>query len=212
VYSIGTTGQDWVNLISQGGGKKYTITVSQSKSSDTMSQSWAKANASYNAVFWSVEASGSWQKLDIDQSDQSVEATIDMTATLILAPPGAWYDGGYMKTLAGNDGSFFPPWTPKGGSSPVFGQNGLLQTMITGLVAVYQPSVTITMSASTYNRAFQQFEASTGVRIGPFTFGGSGGHEANAVKKAASNGAFTAQSTATYPFILGVTVATPGLD
>jgi hypothetical protein len=210
-YTIGTTGQDWVNLLSQGGGNKLSISVSQSKSSDNMSKSWASANASYNAVFWSVEINGSWEKLDIDQSDQSVEATIDMTVTNIQVSPGVWYDGAYMKTLAGN-GQFFSPWTAKGGSSPIFGQNGLLQTMITGFVAAYQPSFTITMSASTYNQASQKFQAATGVRIGPFTFGGSGGHESNAVKKSASNGVFTGQSTATYPFIIGVTVATPGLD
>ncbi len=210
-YTIGTTGQDWINQLSQGGGKKISISVSQSQSSDNMSKSWAKANASVSEVFWSVEAGGSWEKLDIDQSDQSVQATIDMTATDIQVKPGAWYDGGYMKTLAGS-GSFFTPWTAKGGASPVFGEGGLLPLMITGFVAAYQPSVTITMSASTYKRAQQKFEASTGIRVGPFNFGGSGGHEANSVNKSASNGTFTAKSTATYPFIIGVTVAMPGLD
>ena len=208
-FTLGTTGQDWIALLTQGGGNQLSISVSQSKSSNNMSNSWAKANASVGEVFWSVEASGGWSKLDIDNSDQSVEAQIDMTATFVQVTPGQWYDGGYMKTLAGQ-GNFFSPWTAKGGSSPIFGEGGLLPLMITGLVAAYQPSFTITMSQNTYTQAKQQFDAAAGVRIGPFTFGGSGGHETDTVNKSSSNGSFTGKSTATYPFIIGVTVAMPG--
>ena len=104
-----------------------------------MTNSWAKANASIEQVFWAVEASGGWSKLNIDNSDQSVEAQIDLTTTFVQVTPGQWYNSGYMKTLAGQ-GNFFSPWTAKGGSSPVFGEDGLLPVMITGLIAAYQPS------------------------------------------------------------------------
>ena len=66
------------------------------------------------------------------------------------------------------------------------------------------------MSQNTYSQAKQRFDAALGVRIGPFTFGGSGGHESNTVNKSSSNSSFTGKSTATYPFIIGVTVAMPG--
>ena len=149
-----------------GGRNQLSISVSQAKSSDNMTKSWAGAKASIDQVFWSVEASGSWSKLNIDNSDQAVEAQIDMTAAFVQVTPGQWYDGGYMKTLAGQ-GNFFSPWTAKGGSSPVFGEGGLLPVMITGLAVAYQPSFTITMSQNTYNQAQQQFDAALGVRARP---------------------------------------------
>ncbi len=84
--------------------------------------------------------------------------------------------------------------------------------IITGLVVAHQPSFTITMRQNTCNQTKQQFGAATGVRIGPFCFGGSGGHASNTVDKTASNGTFTGKSTATYPVIIGVTLAMPGLE
>ncbi|MGB6230330.1 MAG: hypothetical protein WBF53_09420, partial [Litorimonas sp.] len=199
VFSVGTTGQDWVALLSQGGGDKRTITVSQSKSSDNMSKSWAKADTKVSGWFWSVEISGRWEQLDIDQSDASVSATIEMTTTQVDVTPGDWFDGGYLKTLKGQ-GNFFPPWQATGGASPAFGEGGLLPLQIRQLIVAYQPSFTISMAQSTYNRALKQFQAATNVRIGPFTFAGSGGHTSDKVNTTASNGQFTGKSTATYPF------------
>ena len=211
VYSIGQTGQGWVALLSKGGGNKYSVSVSQSKSSDNMTKSWAKAHAEVSEWFWSVEVSGSWEKLDIDNSDQSVTAQIEFDSTQVDVTPGQWYDGGYLKTLKAQ-GNFFSPWSATGGASPVFGEGGLLALRITQLIVAYQPSFTITMSQDTYNRAKQQFEAATNVRIGPFTFGGSGGHGSDAVNTTASNGTFSGQSTATYPFIIGFGIAMPGFE
>lgn len=211
VYSIGTTGQDWVALLSQGGGNTVTINVDQSMSSDNMTKSWAKAQAKVSGWFWSVEVDGSWEKLDIDESDNSVTAAIQMTTTQVDVTPGAWYDGGYLKTLKGQS-SFFPPWQATGGGSPVFGEGGLLPLEVKQLIVAYQPSFSISMSQSTYKRALQQFQAATNVRIGPFTFAGSGGHTDDKVNTSASNGTFTGKSTATYPFIVGLGVASPGLS
>lgn len=210
-FNIGTTGQNWVALLSQGGGNKISISVSQSASTYDYSKTWAGGNAGYDRIFWGVNVGGSWQKWNVDQSDRSVEATIEMTATQVPVTAGAWYNGGYMKTLAGQ-GTFFSPWTPTGPASPVFGKGGLLPLEVVGLVAAYQPSFEITMSQSTFSQAVEQFNASVGIRIGPFSFGGSGGHETNTVKKTASNGVFSGQSTATYPFIIGVLIAQPGLS
>jgi len=210
-FSIGTTGQDWVALLSQGGGNQVTVDLSQSASSYDYSKSWAGGNASYDRWFWSVNVGGSWSQWNVDESDQSVQATISFTTTQVLVTAGQWYNGGYLKSLAGQN-TFFSPWTSTGGSSPIFGQGGLLPLQVVGLIAAYQPSFSITMSQSSFSQAVQQFNASAGVRIGPFKFGGSGGHETNTVTKSASGTSFTGKSTATYPFIIGVLVAQPGLS
>jgi|SRR5579872_6442958 len=209
-FSFGS-GQDWVNLLSQGGGNKVTISVGQGESSYDFSNSWAGGNASTGGFFWGIEASGSWQKWDIDQQDQSVSATITLTTTTVPVGVGSWYNGSFLKTLEG-DKQWFSPWTSTGGTSPIFGQNGLLPLQIVSLVAGYQPSYEITMQANTYKQYFEHYEASGGIRIGPFRFGGSADHESNTIQRTDSTTTFAGQSTATYPFLMGVILASPGIS
>jgi hypothetical protein len=209
-FSVGS-GQDWVNLLSQGGGNKVNISVGQGASSFDFSKSWAGGNASTGGFFWGIEGGGAWQKWDIDQQDQSVSANITLTTTVVPVGVGNWYNGSFLKTLEGNS-QWFKPWTSTGGTSPIFGQNGLLPLQIVSLVAGYQPSYEITMQASTYQQHFEHYEASGGIRIGPFRFGGSGGHETNTIKRTDSATTFAGQSTATYPFLMGVVLASPGIS
>ncbi|WP_152185214.1 hypothetical protein [Segeticoccus rhizosphaerae] len=211
-YSMSTSsGQDWVNLLSQGGGNQVTIKIGQGQGSYDFSKSWAGGNASVDSFFWGVSAGGSWQKWDLDESDQSVSATINLTATKVMVSPGNWYNGGYLKTLAGT-GEFYSPWTATGGASPIFGKGGLLPLQVVALVAGYQPSYEITMSASTYSQHVEKYEASAGIRIGPFRFGGSGGHESNTIERGDSTTSFKGKSTATYPFLMGIVTAQPGIS
>lgn len=208
-FALGTTGQDWVALLTQGGGNEVNVKVGQSQSSYDFSKSWAGGNASYDRFFWGINAGGSWQKWNINESDQSVSAQINFTATTVQIMPGVWYDSGYLKTLRGQ-GNFFSPWTATGGSSPIFGKGGLLPLQVVGLIAGYQPEYEITMDSSTYAQQYQRYEASAGIRIGPFSFGGSGGHESNTIEKQSSSTTFIGKSTATYPFLMGVLTAEPG--
>lgn len=211
-YSIGTSGQDWVALLSKGTNSS-TLTLDASKSTYDFSHSWAGGNASFDRVFWAINAGGSWDSMDLSESDQSVKATITLKASTLVpvTPAGEWYDSGYLRKLGSDPNAFNTPFTPTGGSSPVFGEKGLLPARITQLVVGYQPSFEITMSQSTFDQHKDKFNASLGIRIGPFSFGGSGGHETNKWTKAASGTTFKGASTATYPFIMGVTVANPGL-
>lgn len=210
-YSMSTpNGQDWVALLSQGGGNEISISVGQSQESYDFTKSWAGGNAKSNHFFWEINAGGSWQKWDINESDQSVSAKVTFTATTVSTNPGSWYDGGYMKTLAGQ-GNFFSPWTATG-PVPVFGEGGVLPLQVTGLVAGYQPEYEITMDANTYSQQFEKYQASAGIRIGPFSFGGNGGHESNTIRKDSSSTTFKGKSTATYPFLMGILTAEPGLQ
>lgn len=211
-YSMSTAnGQDWVALLSQGGGNHVTIKLGQSQGTYDFTKSWAGANASYDRVFWGIDVGGSWENWDLSESDRSVSAQIELTTTLVTVQPGAWYNGGYLRTLRGQ-GNFFSPWTATGGPSPIFGEGGLLPLQVVGLVAGYQPSYEITMDASTYSEQYTKYEATAGIRIGPFRFGGSGGHESDTIAKSSSSTSFTGKSTATYPFLMGILTAQPGLS
>jgi hypothetical protein len=50
------------------------------------------------------------------------------------------------------------------------------------------------------------------VRIGPFTFGGSGGHTSEFTKSTAMANTFSGSSTSLNPQIIGVIVSFPGTN
>jgi hypothetical protein len=81
-----------------------------------------------------------------------------------------------------------------------------MNLMKTGMFVAYQPKIGITLSQSAYNEFYQTWKASTGIRIGPFTFGGSTGSTENTWKKSESGLTLSADSTSNTPVIFGITV------
>ncbi len=214
-FNISTDSQKWRQQLTNGTIGEKTISLSASKSDSSINKSWAGASTSVSTFFWSAYASGSWSNTDISESDDSVEATVTLkSATNVLVSPGDWYDGGFMKQLAtaGNSGTGYQilkPYTADG-SHGLFGKSGLCSTMITGLVVAYKPSFSVTMKSSTYKKHEQSIEAAAGFRIGPFSFGGSGGHYSQNVSTTGNTTTLTGGSTSDDPVILGVTVGFPG--
>jgi hypothetical protein len=214
-FSISTDSQTWRQQLTDGTIGEKTISLSASKSDDSITKSWAGASMSVSSFFWGAYASGSWSKTDISESDDSVEATITLkSATHVLITPGDWYDGGFMKQLAtsGNSGSGYDILQPYSadGAQALFGKDGLCSTMVTGLVVAYKPSFSVTMKSSTYQRHEQEIKAAAGFRIGPFSFGGSGGHYSQNISTTGNTTTLTGGSTSDDPVILGVTVGFPG--
>lgn len=221
-FNIGTTGEDIRAKLSTGTIGQFTVNIDASDTTSKITKSWAGAQGGYDAFFWGVEASGGWEKLDIADNDKSLKATVSVkSSTLVqISPDQNWYDSGFMRQLAkgsGPDGTGWvinPPWVAKGakGSSSLFGQYGLLSARVSGLLVAYQPSFSLTMSESTYQKNYQKIEAGGGLRIGPFHFGGHGGHESTYTHETNNKDTFTGGSTSTDPLIIGVTVAFPGVD
>lgn len=221
-YTIGTSGEDWRGkLASSGGQGKFSLTMKASEGNTSVSNSWAGGSVSYGTPFWGVSAGGSWSKMDLSEDDKSVEVTVSAeSSTVVPVTPGAWYDGGIISNLAkatqGPDGqgwTITSPWVSKGGegSSSLFGQYGVLSTMVSQLAVVYKPSFSITMSSSTFEKHTEQYEASAGLRIGPFSFGGHGGHSSEWTHSTSGGTTFTGGSTSTDPLIIGVMVSFPGM-
>lgn len=217
-FTIATTSQNWRAELTNGSIGQKTLSLSTNKSSDSINKTWAGGNASYSNPFWGVYANGSWSETNISKADDSVTATITLqSATTVSITPGDWYEGGFLKQLstAGGDGTGYQilsPYTATGGDHPLFGQKGLCSTMVTGLVVVYKPEFSVTMLSSTYNSFEQQIDASAGFRIGPFSFGGSGGHYQKNVTKTGNTTTFSGKSTSDDPVIIGVTVGFPGVE
>lgn len=201
--------------LAQGSVGGFTLTLSSATSSSSMKRSWAGGNASYGNPFFSVNGGGGWEQLNIDDSDKSVQVQISAkSSTLDLVSPGVWYNAGFLKNLAQNQGAsgyqLAAGWSVTGSKNAAFGQSGLVSTLVAGLALVYQPSVTVTMSESTMQRNKQKITANAGLRIGPFTFGGSGGSQSDTQITMGGTTSFTATSTSTDPLIIGVSVGFPG--
>lgn len=219
VFNIATTGQQWRAQLTSGTQGQFTLNLDASKQSSQMDKSWAGGSASYDAVFWSVGGSGSWERITSLGSDSSVTAEIKVqSSALVPVTPGDWYDGGLMKQLARNGSGpgveLVSPWVPKGGpgSQSVFGQYGILSTRVAALLAIYKPSYTINMQSSSFESFQQKIAAGGGLRIGPFSFGGSGGSEKTSYSTSSGRTTLTGQSTSDDPLIIGVSIAFPGLD
>lgn len=218
VFDIATTSQNFRNELTNGSIGQKVINLDASKSSTGISKSWAGGSGSYNSFFWGVYGDGGWSQLNISESDSSVTAKITLqSATNVSITPGAWYDGGFLKQLAtaggsGTGYSILSPYTVSGGDHPLFGKNGLMSTIVTGLVVVYKPSFEITMQSSTYKEHQEKIDAGGGFRIGPFSFGGHGGHYEKQVETTGNTTTFTGGSTSSDPVIIGVTVDFPGTE
>lgn len=217
-FTISTTSQDWRAQLTNGTIGQKTISLSASKSDSSINQSWAGASVSYGTPFWGFYASSSWKETNITENDDSVAVEVTLqSATTVPITPGAWYNGGFLKQLAiaGNDGSGYQildPYKATGTDHALFGQDGLCSTMVTGLVVAYKPSFSVTMASSTYKEHQMDIEAAAGFRIGPFSFGGEGGHFEKDVNTTGNTTTFTGGSTSDDPVILGVTVGFPGVD
>ena len=205
--------KEWANRVAtQGGGDSLTIKLSASASSSSLSQSWAGESTGFDDGFFSTHGSGGWQMMDlVDDKTMKVAITIKAISMFEVGPDTSWYNSGLLKRLATED-NWNPPYSTKGGEGkkPVFGKGGVLPLALTGIIAGYQPSIDITMSDATYSKYRQVWDTSSGIRIGPFQIGGSGGQTDETWSKNTDNKKFHVESKADYPFIMGITVANPG--
>lgn len=218
VFNISATSRDWRQQLVDGSIGEKTIVLKADKSDSSIDKTWAGGNVGYGNPFWGVYAGGAWQRTNISESDKSVTATIKLkSSTVVNITPGEWFDGGFLKQLAisGNKGqgyNILSPYTATGGEHALFGKDGLCSTMVTGLVVAYKPSFSITMKSSTYKEYEQKIEAGGGFRIGPFSFGGSGGSYDQDIQTTGNTTVVTGGSTSDDPVIIGVTVGFPGVE
>jgi hypothetical protein len=188
-----------------------TISFSHSSASHDFSKSWAGASAGYSNWFWSVNGGGAWTRMNQQDAADSYSASItfkDLTLVTVN-PDTGWFDDGYLKTKA--DGPYVDTNSvgygkeATGNQTYFFqGEKATLPAQLTGMLVGYQPSFQITLSASSFSEAYEKVEASGGLRIGPFTFGGSGGHESDVIRKSAMANTIEGQDKSNVPSIFGI--------
>jgi hypothetical protein len=196
------------------GGFKVNLDGSSNQGSEV--HSFADAKAGYESLFFSIGGEGGWDKLDINNDEKNVHVEISVESSMTnVVTPGVWFNGGFLKNLAQNRAGagyqLVNGWSVTGKSNAAFGENGLLSTMVAALVLVTKPSVTVSLSEAAFKRNYEKIKASGGLRIGPFTFGGKGGHESDYTLTTNGSTSFTASSTSSDPLIIGIAVGFPGI-
>ena len=185
------------------GGQTLSCSLNSSHASSNMKHSWAGGSTGFSIDFFSIYASGSWEKFDLTESGESVSLTVTFKK-IDSFPIGTagWYDGGYLAHLATNN-----KWAPGYSKEKVFGKDGMLPLKTTNFLACIGMTISIKISQSSFERHQQQWKAAGGVQIGPFTFGGDGGQSSDDWNKSAEDSTFTVKLTGKYPYIIGYLVA-----
>jgi hypothetical protein len=204
-WSTTQTSQKWADKAANGDVPGGSISISNSDSAYSYSKTWAKGSASVGDWFWSVKVKGSWERIDAFATDSNLSASVAFQGIeLIGIQPSPWY----MGVSALQNGPYKRGYSKYGGDDTVavFGENGFLPMIKTGMYAVYRPTFSINVNQSTFRSFSEKFKAAVGLRIGPFTFEADGGSEKAGWEASESGLNFTGKSTSRVPSIFGLTV------
>ena len=204
-WSTPITPAKWQTRAANGDVPGGGISIANSDQAYDFSASWAKGSASVGDWFWRVQVNGAWQRVDTFESDASLDASVQFEGIEEIAIQTApWYVG--VTALA--NGPYIRGYSKNGGdgTQAVFGEEGFLPMLKTGMYVVYRPSFSIRVSKASFSSFRQTFEGSTGIRIGPFTFTAESGAEKAGWTASESGLSFTGTTDSTEPFIMGYTV------
>lgn len=200
-YSKTESYTKWVQKVQAGGGNPATLGWSNSESHYDWKKSWAGAQASYGTPFWGIEVGGSWEKEDslFTSKDISVEIGFQAWDTIQIQETG-WFHQPFVNAKC--DGEYRLGYE----KSDFFGEKGAMALRKTGMLVVYKPSFTIKSKTAFTKIQKEKFEASGGLRIGPFKIGGGGGSSSIIEDKAVTSNEFSGTTNSEVPFIAGITV------
>jgi len=200
---------DYATWVQQNQSKgEASIQWASSEQSSVFKKSFAGGGVDVGSWFYSVRVNGKWERIE------QLETSSDLNVVITFKPwgfipisPNPWYSEATIRAKATNKNAYrsgYAPYKSDGAPSWIFGPGGILPARPTDMYVAYQPSFTITTNSSFSKEVQQKFEASTGVRIGPFTFGGSGGHESSYKDKKVTGTSFSGKSESSFPVIFGI--------
>lgn len=205
-WSLALSAQQWTNQVQGGGATPGSISFSNSSAAYSYADTWAQGSTSVGGWFWSVYASGSWQRATEFYNDSSLSCTISFKAwDTIGITPAAWNSG----TNALKNGPYTQGFSAyeQPGTTWMFGEGGVVPCFKTGMLVCYQPTISITVSQSTYQQFQQSWSAAGGIQVGPFQIGGSSGGSSLTWTKTANGMTLEVSSTSLIPLIFGVNIA-----
>lgn len=208
-WSVAQTSAEWIDAVQAGQGPAGgTMGFTNRDATYDYTKTWAGGSAKINKLFWEVRVKGKWERIQEFETDNQLEVSLEFEALdLIQIQPSDWYNGSFIRSKA--NGPYVRGYSAYGdnGTQAVFGKKGFLGLLKTGMYVGYKPTFTIRTSQSSFNNFSETFKASTGLRIGPFTFEAEGGSEKAGWTQSSSGRTFTGTTTSESPLIVGVSIA-----
>lgn len=208
-FSVSDNPGAWVDRVKAGRGPAgATMGFNNRDAAYDYSNTWAGGSISIKQPFWQVSVGGQWQTITEFESDQELNVSIEFEAVdQIQIQPGPWYNGSFVRSKA--NGPFKRGYSPNGGdgSQAVFGEKGFIGLLKTGMYVGFKPTFNITTNQSSFNSFLTRFKATTGIRIGPFTFEASGGAERSGWTYSSQGRSFAGTSTSDTPLIIGIPIS-----
>ena len=190
----------WVTAITGGGGgNPGSISFSNSESSYSWKETWAKAATQVSYGFFSIQVNGEWRQADWMAADSSLSVQLEFRSwdRIPIADLG-WFDGQFVTARA--DGEYRQGWN----RNNFFGPSGGMALRKTEMFVNYQPSFSISTSKGFSSEQLKQLKAAGGMRIGPFRIGGEGGRQSVIQNSSVSENSFSGESASNIPFIFGI--------
>src|SRR5690606_13730877 len=88
------------------------------------SRTWAGGQAKIRQLFWEVRVNGSWERIDMFETDSELEVSLEFEAIdKIQIQPSLWYNGAFVRSMG--KGPFVRGYSPDGGddTQAVFGEH-----------------------------------------------------------------------------------------
>ncbi|NIK03300.1 hypothetical protein FHR53_000856 [Xanthomonas arboricola] len=208
-WSVAQSASEWVDAVQAGQGPAgATMGFSSRDASYDYSKTWAGGSANIRQLFWEVRVAGKWERINEFETDNELNVSVEFEALdLIQIQPSDWYNGPFVRSK--RNGPFVKGYSAFGedGTQAVFGEKGFFGLLKTGMYVGYKPTFTITTSKASFSKFSEKFRASTGLRIGPFTFEAEGGSEKAGWSLSESGQSFTGTTTSEQPLIVGVAIS-----
>jgi hypothetical protein len=196
---------DWVTNVQSSGGMAGSISWTNDEESYDWKKTWAGGDSSVDSGFFSLFVNGSWEQQSWLATASSVSVSVNFEAWQALTiQDSGWFDRTFVTARA--KGEYRQGWN-KGN---FFGATGAMSAIKTQMYVAYKPSFEITTGTKFTSEQQEKIKASGGIRIGPFTIGGSGGRESTIKDKKVTDTGFSGTTDSELPFIFGVGIQVLG--
>lgn len=173
LYSLAENVADWLTAAAanaKSGAYQESVSFSQGTSSSYQGSYSSQQNQS-ESIFFGVwdESSSAWSQVQFG-GGQSIQYTVQMDlpgAELFTVSPGPWFDGTLVKDFQKGP---FAAGSTVAPPAVLFGPSGIFNLVVTQLLLVYAPIVTITFDENTwrsYSSAWGKSSTSA-ISVGPF--------------------------------------------
>lgn len=157
---------------------------------------------SYFGIF---NIGGSYKQSEAFTEKNSTSVTFNVKASKTFSiSQWNWFNGSMLGQYANG-----PFKDSKPADLEFWGAKGILSLIPQQVQIVYQPSVTIQLENSTYSEFKRDVQGSTGLQIGPFSFGAKGGYSDSHITYHDDNSSLTIEDVSKVPKIVSVKCSAP---